>query len=320
MKKQIIFMYSGQGSQYYQMGKELYENHSKFRQWMDQCNEIVQPIIKTSLTDILYRGKGKGEPFDNVLHTKPALLCIQYSLTKVLNEMNIQPDFLMGYSVGELVAAVASEAVSLEDGIRLAVDIARLTDEKTQPAAMLAVMGQKSLMTDYSELFHDCWLTAENFTENFVVSGLPLTIQQLHGELNKKSIMSQILPVKYGFHTELIDPIEEECKQLVHHVSISAPKVPMISSLNEGIVQQPDGDYLWKAIRHPVNFHQTVRRVLDTGDYIFIDVGPSGTLATFVKYILPPDSGSVSLQVLNQFGRDLLNIDRLKANLLSHTY
>ncbi|MBL6449553.1 acyltransferase domain-containing protein [Fulvivirga sp. 29W222] len=318
MKKKIIFMYSGQGSQYYQMGKELYENHQQFKFWMDKCDEIVQPIINASLIEILYRGKGKGEPFDNVLHTKPALLCIQYSLTKVLKDMGIQPDFLMGYSVGELVAAVVSEAISLEDGIRLAVDIARLTDEKTQPAAMLAVMGSKSLMTDFPDLFHDSWLTAENFDENFVVSGLPQAIQHLHEGLNKKTIMSQILPVKYGFHTELIDPIEEECKQLVRDTPVSTTKTPMISSLNEGIVQKLDGDYLWKAIRYPVNFQQTIRRILDTGDYIFIDVGPSGTLATFVKYILIPGSDSATLQVLNQFGRDLINIDRLKANLQSN--
>lgn len=312
-------MYSGQGSQYYQMGKELYENHQEFRFWMDHCNEIVQPIIKTSLIDILYRGKGKGEPFDNVLYTKPALLCIEYSLTKTLKEMGIQPDFLMGYSVGELIAAVVSEAISLEDGIQLAVDIARLTDEKTRPAGMLAIMGSKSMMTGFPDLFHNCWLTAENFKENFVVGGLPHTIQHLHESLNKKTILSQILPVKYGFHTELIDPIEEECKQLVREVKLSAPKTPVISSIKAGLVQEFNADYLWKAIRYPVNFEQTVNRVLETGDYIFIDVGPSGTLATFVKYILSLGSDSLSLQVLNQFGRDMSAIEKLKTSLLSNT-
>src|SRR3954471_5340073 len=105
MKKQIIFMFSGQGSQYYQMGKELYEKNAQFKHWMDHCDEIVSPLIQTSLIEVLYRGKGKSESFDNILYTNPALLCVEYSLFKVLNSMGVQPDFLLGYSLGEIIAA-----------------------------------------------------------------------------------------------------------------------------------------------------------------------------------------------------------------------
>lgn len=308
-------MFSGQGSQYYQMGKELYEQHKQFRYWMDHCNEMVSPLIKTSLIDVLYRGKGKSDPFDNILYTNPALLCIQYSMFNVLKEMDIQPDFLMGYSIGELNAAVVSEAICLEDGIRLAFDIGKLTNEKTKPANMLAIMGSKSIITDFSDIFHNCWLTAENFQDNFVVSGVPHAIKDLHEILKKKNIMSQILPVNYGFHTELIDPIEENFKKLVKNIHISPTRIPMISSLTEGVVEELDGDYLWKAIRYPVNFEETVKKIEQTGNYIFIDIGPSGTLSTFVKYILSPNSSSVSLQMINQFGRDLNTIEKLKTCL-----
>lgn len=308
-------MFSGQGSQYYQMGKELYEQHKQFRYWMDHCNEMVSPLIKTSLIDVLYQGKGKSDPFDNILYTTPALLCIQYSMFNVLEEMDIQPDFLMGYSIGELNAAVVSGAICLEDGIRLAFNIGKLTNEKTKPANMLAIMGSKSIITDFPDVFLNCWLTAENFSDNFVVSALPNTIKDLHEILKKKNIMSQILPVNYGFHTELIDPIEEDFKKLVKNIHISPTRIPVISSLKEGIVRELDGDYLWKAIRYPVNFEQTVKRIEQTGDYIFIDVGPSGTLSTFVKYILSPNSFSISIQTINQFGRDLSAIEKLKTCL-----
>jgi acyl transferase domain-containing protein len=310
-------MFSGQGSQYYQMGKELYENHTQFRYWMDHCNEIVQPIIKTSLIDVLYREKGKSESFDNILYSNPALLCVEYSLFNVLKGMDIQPDFLLGYSLGEMIASVVSDAISLEDGIKLTVDIARLAEENTQTAGMLAIVESRTIMSEYPDLFRHCWLTGRNFQANFVVGGLPHTIQQLQRELNKKNITSQILPVKYGFHTELIDSIELSCKQLFRKIKMSSSKVPIISSLKTEIIQELNEDHLWEVIRYPVNFEQTVSEILKTGDYIFIDSGPSGTLATCVKYMLPSNSGSTSLQVMNQFGRDMSSIEKLKTCLFT---
>ena len=305
-------MFSGQGSQYYQMGRELYENHEQFRYWMDYCDEIVSPLIQTSLIDIVYGTDGKSKPFDRLLYSNPALLCIEYSLVSVLKGIGVQPDLLMGYSLGEVTASVVSGAIALEDGIQLVADLARLAEEKTQAAEMLAIMESKTIMTKFPDLFRHCWLTGTNFEGNFVVCGLPHTIQHLRLSLNKKNITSQILPVKYGFHTELIDPIEEEYKQLVRKINLSPPGIPIVSSLKTEIVRELNEDYLWEVIRYPVNFHQTVNRLLEKGNYIFIDSGPSGTLATCVKYLLSSDSGSTSIQMINQFGRDLDAIEKLK--------
>ena len=287
---------------------------------MDYCDEIVSPLLQTSLIDVVYKGKGKSESFDNILYTNPALLCVEYSLFRVLREMDINPDFLMGYSLGEIVASVAAEAISLEEGIQLVVGIARLAEERTQQASMLAIVESSSIMSAFPDIFHNCWLTGTNFKGHFVVTGFPEAIQDLQEGLNKKNIISQELPVKQGFHTALIDPIKEECKQLVRNISLSPPKIPIISSLKTGLVEELNEDYLWEAIRYPVNFQQTVERVLENGDYIFIDLGPSGTLATFIKYILTPNSGSISLPVLNQFGRDLAAVEKLRTSLFSSAY
>jgi acyl transferase domain-containing protein len=317
MRKQIIFMFSGQGTQYYHMGKELYEKHEHFRYWMDHCNDVVSPLIKTSLTDVLYRGNGKGEPFDNILYTNSALLCIEYSMFRVLKEMGIQPDFLLGYSLGEIIAAVASGAISLEDGIQWVTGVAGLLVEKTQQAGMLAIIGPKTIMAELPDLFHQCWVTGTNFQDNFVVGGLPSAIQQLQVVLNRKNILSQLLPVRYGFHTKLIDPIEEGCRRLGREIKILPGSIPIISSLTGEVMQKINGDHFWEAIRYPVNFGEAVSNTLKTGDYIFIDVGPSGSLATFVKYILSSKSGSSSIAVplINQFGRDMDAIGKLRVTI-----
>jgi bacillaene synthase trans-acting acyltransferase len=318
MNKQIIFMFSGQGSQYYQMGKELYENHEQFRYWMDHCDEMVSPLIQTSLIDILYRSEGKSKPFDRLLYSNPALLCIEYSLFNVLKGMGIEADFLMGYSLGEIIASVVSGSISLKDGIQLVVDLSKFAEEKSKPAEMLAIMESKTLMNEFPELFKDCWLTASNFKANFVVCGFSNTIQALQQNLNKKGITSQLLPVRYGFHTELIDPFETEYKQRVRKIHPLPHKIPIISSLRTEIVRELDEDYFWEVIRYPINFEKTIEQVLKKGDYIFIDVGPSGSMATFVKYILPSDSASISFQMINPFGKDLNSVEKLQASLFKN--
>jgi bacillaene synthase trans-acting acyltransferase len=315
MKKKIIFMFSGQGSQYYHMGKELYEHHARFKYWMDHCDEIAYPFVKTSLVDVLYHTHNKTEPFDQILHTNPALFCIEYSLSRVLIEMGLQPDYLLGYSLGEIAASVASGVMTLEEGIRLVFGMATLVKEKTPLAQMLAIIESQEIMSDLPHLFENCWVTGKNFQGNFVVSGLPDSIQQIKRELDQRNKISQVLPVRYGFHTELIDPIEEEFKKIVRGINLSSIEKPILSSLKAETVHEVDEDYYWDVIRQPVNFEETVTRILNKDDYIFIDAGPSGSLATFVKYILPQESHSLQLQMINQFGRDLNSMEKMKDSL-----
>ncbi len=318
MDQPIVFMFSGQGSQYYQMGKELYENHPRFKLWMDHCDEIVQPLLQTSLIDILYQESHKRSlPFEKTEQTNPALLCIEYSLTRILMEMDIQPHYLLGYSLGEVTACVISGALALEDGIEWVVDFAKLIEQGTPPASMLAILESVDIMTQFPTLFQHCWLTGKNFPKNFVVSGLPEHIQALQHGLNQQKILFKQLPVRCGFHTPLLDPLEARFKQLSQHLSLASPTLPMISSSLGGLVQEIDDDYFWEVIRHPVDFEKTLHILLQHEDCMFIDVGPSGSLATFVKYLLPPHSKSRHMEVLNPFGKDLQSLEKLKRQFLS---
>lgn len=316
MKKPIVFMFSGQGSQYYHMGKELYEGHPRFRLWMDHCDEIVHALTGTSLIDVIYReGVNKSEPFDRILHTNPALLCIEYSLARVLMEMDIQPDYLLGYSLGEIAASVVSGAVSLEDGLQLSVEYARLLEENCRPAGMLAIIESEDVVDRFPGIFRNCSLTGRNFEKNFVVSGLLEDIQRLQEALKRENIVCQRLPVNYGFHTELMDPVEDRFKNLARKTVFSPIGIPVVSALKTGGVREIDVDYLWEVVRYPVEFGKTVRQMLRNEDYAFIDAGPSGTLATFVKYLLPAGSRSTHFETINPFGRNLSTLDRLKAGL-----
>lgn len=315
MKKQIIVMFSGQGSQYYQMGKELYNNHSRFRYWMDHCDEIAHPFVKTSLVAQIYQEIGKDRPFDRIAYTNPALICIEYSLARVLMEMGVQPDYLMGYSLGEITAAIVSGVISLKDGLRLVIELARLVEENTPRAEILAIIEPMDIMAQMPDLFRNCRVMGINFSRNFVVGGLPQDIRRLENGLTRNNKLFQKLPVKYGFHTELMDPIEKEFKQFVRNIEMGSMTIPIISSLSHQTVEETDADFFWNVIRRPVDFEKTVEAILAHGDYVFVDAGPSGIMASFVNYNLADDSTCQTLQMINQFGHDLDTIEKLRIRM-----
>jgi bacillaene synthase trans-acting acyltransferase len=309
MRLPVVFMFSGQSSQYHQMGRELYDRHPRFRMWMEYCDEIAAPMIGCSLCDVLYRDGDKNSPFDRLLYTNPALISFEYSLARVLMEAGAMPEYLLGYSLGELSAAIVGGALTLEQGIGFVVDYARMIESESPPAAMLAVMDASDIESRYAEQLADCWVTARNFDRHIVVTGPVAVIQRLREQLTRDGVVHQPLAVNYGFHTEMQQPLETRFMALAGKLSFEPLRIPMVSCL-DGQVYDSNTDpagwqqRFWATFRHPVAFDTTVRGLLGKGDFHFLDVGPSGTLATFVKYLLPAGSASMFNDVINPFGRD----------------
>ena len=318
MTKPTVFMYSGQGSQYFHMTRELYERHPRYRLWLEHCDDIALPILGKSVLDTIFdQGRRKSDPFDSLADSNAALLCVEYSLTRVVQEMGYRPDVLLGYSLGEITAAVVAEVFSLEFGISFAVEFARMLEERTPLSGMLAVVGAPELVRSHAGLFADCWVTGRNFDGNFVVSGRVEAVAQLEHSLNREGIMCQRLPVNYGVHTELIDPVEEQVRGMLGTSSFAPPQIPIVSSASAGRVGAVTADGIWAAMRSPVEFAQTIEKMTADGDATFIDLGPSATLATFVKYILPPGSGAEQVHTINRFGQDLKSLSEFQAQSAS---
>jgi len=307
----IVFMFSGQGSQYYNMGRELYDNNPRFKLWMDYCDEIASAFLDASFLNHLYKRENIGKPFDNLLFSNPALLSIEYSLARVLAENNVKADFYLGYSLGEITASVLSGAITLEEGIRLSVEFAKILENNSSPASMLAIMASVDLVKQHPDFFESCWVTGENFQGNFVIAGRTECVHALKTNLTNQNIVSQMLPVKYGFHTELLDSSKNEFDQVLGAINFNPLNVPIVSSLNASQINDIDADYLWAVVREKVNFEKAVKKLLLLNDYTFVDVGPSGTLSTFVKYILSSDSCSKHYEVMNQYGKNIQSFDSL---------
>ncbi|UXI65997.1 acyltransferase domain-containing protein [Tahibacter amnicola] len=306
----VVFMFSGQSSQYHQMGRELYDRHPRFRMWMEHCDEIAAPLIGCSLCDLLYRDGDKRTPFDRLLHTNPALIAFEYSLARVLMEAGARPDYLLGYSLGELSAMIVGGALALEQGIEFAVEYARVVESEGPPATMLAVIDVPDIERRYVGQLAGCWVSARNFDRHVVVAGTVEAMKRLRTMLTRDGVAHQVLAVNYGFHTEMQQPLETRFMALARNLTVNPLRVPMVSC-SDGAIYDGSADAggwqqrLWTTFRHPVAFDTTIRGLVDTGDFHFLDVGPSGTLATFVKYLLPADSTSRFTEVINPSGRDI---------------
>ncbi|NKB23924.1 MAG: acyltransferase domain-containing protein [Kiritimatiellae bacterium] len=308
----VIWMFSGQGSQYYQMGRDLYEQNPIFRQSMDHCSSFLKPLIGASLCEVIYQqNEDRFAPFDHTLYTHPAICSIQYSMAQTLLQQGFRPDYLLGYSVGEVAAHIMAGVFSLEEGLKLLVKQASLLETHSSKGSMMAILASPEMVENDPEMFQGTWIAARNFETHFIIVGAVETISLLHGKLVAKQINSQKLPVSHAFHSPLMDPIKEVFKTYLSRIPIAEPTIPTISATYGQRVEKTDPDFLWETTRSPIDFKKAIEALEAQNDYLYLDIGPSGTLATFVKYILRPTSTSETLSTITPFGNVQKNLDKL---------
>lgn len=305
-------MFAGQGAQYFQMGRELYERDAVFRAAMDRCDAVAGPIEGRLISEIVYgRPMSDSTEFDRQLESTPALLAIGTSLAHALLARGVRPDLLLGYSFGETIAAVIAGVFTLEDAFRMVLAKSRLIEAQLAPGAMLAVLGGWEALRSLPAIAERCELAAVNSPRHFVVATRSEHAASVGEALERAGVAYARLPVRYGFHASLIDPAGPGLRAIVASVPRRAASLPIVSSMTTAAVARIDGDHLWNVSRRPIRFADTVRALAAAGPVRFIEAGPTGTLAIFVKQALGPDA--VALPAINQFGQNLRTMAEIEA-------
>ena len=321
MAKPVVFMFSGQGSQYYHMGKELFELNPVFRKWMLKLDDIVGEIIGESVIDRIYdKDKGKSGIFDRTLYSHPAIFMVEYSLAQVVIEDVVKPDYVLGASLGEFIAAAIAGVMNYEEVLSALIRHAEIVETHCEKGGMLTILDDPRLYNDTPFLYENSELAAVNFNSHFVVSGRIDRLEQIERFLEEKDIIYQELPVSQGFHSTLMDPATSIYADYLIQKSFQPPKIPFISCSCANIVTSVNNDHLVKITRKPIEFQKTVHELEKKQNYIYLDLGPSGTLANFVKYNLTQDSQSESFDLLNPFGRDLRNLEQIREYLHKNNF
>lgn len=318
-RTELVFMYGGQGTQYHQMGRGLYDTEPVFRSAMDRCDAAHRATGGTSLLDALYDDQPKGRrPLDDVLTSHPALYSIGYSLTEMLRAEGVRPDAVLGHSLGEYIAATVAGAMSFEDGLRLVTGQARLLQERCPDGGMLSVLDSPDLYRTRRDLFADIALAAVNYDRNFVVSGADTRLADLQRTLDAEGVITVRLPVRHAFHSALLDTIRPDSLSLAGDITPAPPRLPVHSSMlaaRLGIPQRWD-EYLWDVIRRPVRFDELMASEFSTPDrHFFVDLSASGSFANFLKHGYAPAFRGTA--AINQFGKNTATIGNLYKKIRS---
>jgi amino acid adenylation domain-containing protein/non-ribosomal peptide synthase protein (TIGR01720 family) len=280
----IVFMFSGAGSQYVNMGKDLYENEPFFKAEMDKGFAILEKLSGENYKDIFYPASPDDLRINNMLHTQPAIFLFGYSLARLLMHWKITPQFMIGHSIGEYVAACLSGVFSYEDALKLVVRRGQLLDQ-TPLGTMLSVPLKEAEAIRY--INEHVSLAAINGPDQVVFSGDIHSIDELKKTLEASGISCIKLHATHAGHSHFIDGIREAFGEVLKTITMHSPKVPFLSNLTGKMIREEEAssvEYWLRHIRETVKFSDEIKTLLaQEPGLIFIEMGGGHSLTTLVR-------------------------------------
>ena len=312
----IAFLFSGQGSQYIDMGRQLFDTQPRFRKTMEKCDRILRPYMNRPLLSVLYsdrrlersyRGSGGAEQasrnLNQTLYAQISLFALEYSLFELWKSWGVEPDVVMGHSIGEYVAACAAGIFDLKDGLRLVAERGRLMQELPGDGAMAAVFADEMLVKDFIGGYSKrVSIAAFNGPRNVVVSGSEDDVQALLEELEREGIEGRRLTVSNAFHSPAVQPILDKFEQIAAEVNYSDPEINLISSVTGQLVERREvscASFWRRHMREPVMFASSMGKLTELGCNICVELGPGSTLLRMGRLCMEEDDG-VWLPSLNR--------------------
>ncbi|MBC1235674.1 type I polyketide synthase [Nostoc sp. 2RC] len=285
--RSILFMFSGQGSQYVNMGRELYENESIFREQVDYCCELLKPHLQIDLRTVLYPSEEKiaeaTQKLQQTAITQPALFVIEYAMTKLWMAWGVSPEAMIGHSIGEYVAATIAGVFTLEDALIIVATRGKLMQE-LPGGAMLSVQLPEEKIQQFIE--QGISLAAINAPTSCVVSGSYTAIDKLQEKLPQIGVNCRRLHTSHAFHSPMMSPIIKSFIQSFQKIKLNAPKIPFISNVSGTwitAIEATDPQYWARHLRQPVNFSLGISQLLKQPEQVLLEVGPGRTLSSLAK-------------------------------------
>ena len=291
----IAFLFTGQGSQYVNMGRQLYQESPLFREVVDKCDRILNKLSGKSILDVIYPQDGETSVIDQTAYTQPAIFTIEYALAKLWESWGIKPDVVMGHSVGEYVAATVAGIFSLEDGLKLISARGRLMQQLPAGGEMVAVMASESKVEPIISPYADkVAIAAINGPKSIVISGVAEAVREIVSSLESSGIKTKQLQVSHAFHSPLMEPMLAEWEAVAKELTYNQPEIAVISNVTGTVADESitTAKYWVAHVRQPVRFAQGMEALQEKGYETFLEIGPKPILLGMGRRCLPDGLGS----------------------------
>lgn len=283
---EVVFMFPGQGSQYVNMGKELYENEPVFKAAVDECITLLKDAPQSDIFDVIYPAvvdETSAEKIKNTFYTQPAIFIMEYAMAKLWMSWGIQPTIFTGHSIGEFVAAHFAGVFDLKDALKLISTRARMVSEAPR-GSMLSVRldaGQLEAI-----LPKNLSLAAINSNKLSVVAGEEKAIAYFAVLLEGKNIPAKLLHTSHAFHSAMMDDIVAPFEAVVKTVKLNPPVKPIVSTVTGKWMSEAEAtspSYWAQHLRKTVRFANAIDTLQEEDGRILIEVGPGFALATLAR-------------------------------------
>ncbi|HVO92148.1 MAG TPA: acyltransferase domain-containing protein, partial [Terriglobales bacterium] len=302
-ERRLAFLFSGQASQYAQMGAELYRHQPIFREEVDLCAKVVGNRLGRPLIDVLFGEHADPTLIDETAFTQPALFAVQAGLIALWRAWGVVPDVVLGHSIGDFAAAYCAGVYTLEQVLELIVERARLMQDLPRNGAMAAVFTNAPAVLAAIENLGcaDVAIAALNAPESIVISGARDAIASLMRHFENGGIRCQLLKVSHAFHSPLMRPVIEEFGRVAAAVQGQPPKIAWLSTVSAAAMQEsPRPRYWCDHVLNTVRFADTMRALGQTDISDLVEVGPGNALLALGRTILKEGGERNWLSSLNK--------------------
>lgn len=330
-ERPVVFLFPGLGDHYVDMGRELYESEPAFAAEVDRCAEILHPHLGIEIREILFSANPREVPaagperrtdlrallrrsgelrdeasrrLDRTAYAQPVVFVVEYALARLLMAWGLRPQAMIGYSLGEYVAACLSGALSLEDALALVARRAKLIQE-LPAGAMLAVPLPESEVRPF--LGGGLAVSATNGPYFCVVGGPEEAVTELDRRLAARGVTCLRVTTTHAFHTSMMEPAAAALTELAGNLTVGAPKIPFISNVTGTWItaaELQDPSYWARHMVQPVRFAEGLAELLRDADRAMVEVGPGGTLSALVRQHPGAGAGRVAIAAMRRGSED----------------
>ncbi|TCP55919.1 amino acid adenylation domain-containing protein [Tumebacillus sp. BK434] len=275
----LVFLFTGQGSLYAEMAKELYEDSDVFRERLHALDAAFRPQIGVSLIDLLYGGG--AEDLQRPLYSQPLIFSVQIALASFWASLGITPDLLIGHSIGEYAAACVDGVISLDDAVRMVAARAQVMDRTPAVGRMIGILAGVEKVQELIEGVADVSIAAVNSPDNVTVSGGKASIDELAMRARNARFFVQELAVSHPFHSVLMREQARQLADAISDVQFHAPSPRLISAVSGELAaagKEIDADYWAGHLVEPVQFSAALQTAVQAGGRVFLEIGGTATL------------------------------------------